>query len=155
MRYIVILGLCVAMGACARTQVTRTSANTILIDASAAPACGGQGAAKVAAKAASIETIKAGYDRFIILGGNAQNNVMTATLPGQYNTYGNFGYGGSFRATTTYTPGPVIIAGSHDRTLTVRMFSNGDYGHEQAVDARASLGPDWQQVVKNGIGTCL
>jgi hypothetical protein len=38
-----------ALSACARAEAIRTSANTVMIQASAAPACGSAGAARVAA----------------------------------------------------------------------------------------------------------
>ncbi|WP_240539870.1 hypothetical protein [Salinarimonas soli] len=130
----------------------------MLIDAGAAPACGSQGAARVAAKTAAIETIRAGYDRYIIAGGAAQNNVSVSQMPGSYQTAGTMNYGrgyGSYNATTTYVPGPTIVAGSHDRQLSVVMFREGEPGAEQAIDAKSALGPEWQDLVKSGVRTCL
>ena len=146
------------LAGCAAAQATRTSQNTLQIDAGAAPACGARGAARVAAKAAAIETIKAGYERYIIGGGYAQNNVRVSQLPGEFNTTGQLSYGGgsgSYSGTTTYTPGPTIVTGSHDRNLNVIMFNKGDPGYEQGLDARQALGPEWQEIVKNGVRTCL
>lgn len=80
-----------ALSGCAGAQVTRTSANTMQIDAGAAPACGAAGAAKVAARSA----------------------------------------------------------------LSVVMFKPGDPGFENALDAKQQLGPEWPELVKNGIRTCL
>jgi hypothetical protein len=155
MKSIVLVStLALVVTGCARAQVTRTSANTALIDAGAAPACGSTGAAKVAAKSAAVETIKAGYDRYIITGGQSQNNVSTIALPGQYNTMGSYS-GGLSSGTTTYTPGPIITRGSHDRSLSVVMFKNGQPGAENALDARQMLGPEWKEIVANGVHTCL
>lgn len=151
-----LIGL--SLTGCARAQVTRTSANTMIVDAGAAPACGSQGAAKVAADSAAIETIKAGYDRYIIAGGQAQNNVSVSQMPGSYQTYGTTTYGGgygSYNGTTTYVPGATIVSGSHDRSLAVVMFHNGEPGAENALDARNMLGPEWAERVKNGVHTCL
>jgi hypothetical protein len=144
--------------ACAGAEVTRTSANTMIIDAGAAPACGAGGAARVANKSAAVETIRAGYDRYIITGGSAQSNITTTQMPGQFNTVGSASYGGgfgSYRSTTTYTPGPTITAGSHDRSLSVVMFRNGDSAGINALDARQALGAEWQDMVKSGVHTCL
>jgi hypothetical protein len=131
----------------------------MIIDAGAAPACGPGGAAKVAAKSAAVETIRAGYDRYIITGGSAQSNISTTQMPGTFNTVGTSTYrGGGFRtynATTTYTPGPTIVSGSHDRQLGVVMFRNGEPGAENAIDARQTLGPEWADLVKSGVHTCL
>jgi hypothetical protein len=129
-----------------------------MIDAGAAPACGPGGAARVAAKSAAIETIKAGFDRYIITGGQAQNNVVATQMPGRVHTAGTATYGGGFgtyNATSTYVPGPTIVSGSHDRQLGVVMFRDGDPGSENAIDARQELGPAWHELVKSGIRTCL
>lgn len=144
--------------ACAGAQVTRTSANTMIIDAAAAPACGSLGAAKVASKAAAIETIKAGFDRYIIMGGSSANNVSVTQGPGMVQTSGNMSYGrgyGTYNSTSTYYPGAPIYSGSHDRSLTVIMFKNGDQGYNDALDARSTLGPEWADIVKSGVSTCL
>lgn len=157
-KLIVLLPLMGALSACAGAQATRTSANTMIIDAGAAPACGAGGAAKVAAKSAAIETIRAGYDRYIITGGQAQNNVSVTQMPGHYQTRGTAMYGrgfGTYSATTSYVPGPTIVSGSHDRSLGVMMFRNGEPGAEQAIDARQALGPEWAEMVKDGVNTCL
>ncbi|MFL4994122.1 MAG: hypothetical protein ACJ8DB_02820 [Microvirga sp.] len=57
--------------------------------------------------------------------------------------------------TTTYVPGPTIVSGSHDRSLGVVMFRNGEPGAENALDARQALGAEWQEIVKSGVHTCL
>ena len=126
----------------------------MIIQTGAAPVCGGTGALHVANQLAAIETIKAGFDRYIITGGQAQNNVVVSQAPGSYNTRATYG-GGYYQGTTTYQPGPTIIAGSHDQGLAVVMFREGEPGAEQALSARDALGQDWQEKVKNGIHTCL
>lgn len=146
--------LAFALGSCAGAQATRTSQNTLVIDAGAAPACGSLGAAKVAAKSAAIETIRAGYDRYIIAGAQAQNNVSVHQMPGSIQTQGTV-YGNTYQATSTYVPGPTFVAGTHDRQLNVVMFRNGEPGAQTALDARDQLGPDWAGLVKNGVRTCL
>lgn len=146
----------VVLTACARSEAIRTSGNTLVIQTSAAPVCGSTGAARVASNMAAVETIKAGYDSYIIGGGSAANNVTTTQLPGQYQTQGTLSYGsGSYNSTTSYTPGPVIVSGSHDQSLVVRMFKNGEPGSENAIPAKAALGPEWEEKVKSGVLTCL
>jgi hypothetical protein len=130
----------------------------MIIDAGAAPACGAMGAAKVAQKSAAVETLRAGYDRYIITGGQAQNNVSVSQMPGHFQTSGTATYGrgfGTYNARTTYVPGPTIVSGSHDRSLGVVMFRNGEPGSENAIDARQALGPEWADLVKSGVRTCL
>jgi hypothetical protein len=75
-------------------------------------------------------------------------------LPGTYNTTIS-GTGSMYQGTTTYTPGPTIVAGSHDQGLGVIMFREGDSGSQQALSAREILGPNWQEKVKNGVRTAF
>ena len=119
----------------------------MIVDAGAAPECGRSGAARVATRSAAIETIRAGYDRYIITSGQSQNNVAVTQMPGHVQTTGVARYGGgigTINATSTYVPGPAIVSGSHDRALSVVMFGRGDPGYEQALDAREALGPEGQ-----------
>ncbi len=143
-----------ALTGCAGGEAVRTSANTMIIQTSAAPVCRGQGALRVAQQLAAIETIKAGFDRYIITSGQAQNNVSVSQAPGSYQTTGTYG-GGFYNTRTTYQPGPTIVSGSHDQGLSVVMFRETDPQAQQAVSARETLGPDWQEKVKNGVRTCL
>jgi hypothetical protein len=119
------------LGGCARSEAVRTSANTMIIQTGAAPICGGPGALRVSQQLAAIETIKAGFDRYIITSGQAQNNVAVTQMPGSYNTTATYG-GGFYQGRTTYQPGPTIVAGSHDQGLAVVMFRETD------VDARGA-----------------
>jgi hypothetical protein len=150
----VALAGALALGGCARSEAVRTSANTMIIQTGAAPICGGAGALKVSQQLAAIETIKAGYDRYIITGGQAQNNVSATQLPGSYNTTATYG-SGFYQGHTTYQPGPTIVSGSHDQGLAVVMFREGDAGAQQAISAREMLGPEWADKVKIGVHTCL
>ena len=151
--YVALAGA-IALAGCARSEAVRTSANTMIIQTGAAPVCGGTGALRVSQQLAAIETIKAGYDRYIISGGQAQNNVSVTQLPGSYNTTATYG-GGFYQGRTTYQPGPTIVAGSHDQGLAVVMYREGDPGAQQAISARDMLGPEWPDKVKSGVHTCL
>ena len=148
------MGLALLLGACATGQAVRTSANTMIVQTSAAAVCGGQGALAASQRLTAIETIRAGYDRYVITGGEAQNNVRVSQLPGSYNTEGTYGRG-SYQATTTYQPGPTIVSGSHDQGLAIVMFHEGEPGAQQAVGAREVLGPDWEEKVKKGVNFCF
>lgn len=138
-------------------------ANTIEVNTSAAPACGAQGAQRVAVKNAAIETLRRGYDKYVILGANAQNNVgVVGYTPMIANTYGSgtvSGYGNSanyYGQSNTYVSGgQPIVGGTHDQRIAVRMFRANDAQAVNAVDARQTLGPDWQKLVAKGPGqTC-
>lgn len=148
---------------CASSSVMDVDSNTIAISTSAAPACGSQGAQQVAVRRAAIETLQRGYDKYIILGAQSQNNVgvvgytpMVANTysAGTINTYGNMGtYNGS--SNTYFSGGQPIIGGTHDQQLAVRMFHSNEPGSANAVDARQILGPQWQSIVAKGPGnTC-
>lgn len=154
MRRLVFLVLPFVIVGCAQTDTMRVSANEMIISTSAAPICGGQGAARVAQKMAAIETIRAGYDRYVILDARRSSNIDVVQMPGSYNTSGSVSPYGSFRATTTYTPGPSFVSGTHDQSIAVRMFKNGQQGASSAISARDALGPKWASLVKSGVATC-
>lgn len=162
-RYCVVLALVHLLGACASSSVMDVASDTIVISTAAAPACGQRGAQEVAVKRAAYETLKRGYDKYIILDAEAESNVgVVGYTPlvantqsyGSINTYGNSGtYSGS--SNTYVTGGQPFIAGTHDQKLSVRMFRSGDPDAARAVDARQVLGPDWQKVMTKGPGlTC-
>jgi hypothetical protein len=135
----------------------RVSQNEAIIKTSAAPICGGVGAMTVAQKQAAIETLKAGYDRYVITAAESANNVRASQLPGTYNTVGSvnsFGRYSTINTTTTYTPGPVVYSGTHDQAVGVRMFKDGEPGSDKALSARETLGPKWQTIVKEGVNVC-
>jgi hypothetical protein len=157
MKKLTISALCLLAAACAKSETIRTSNNSILVQTSAAPACGATGAVKVAAQTAAVETIRAGYDRYIIAGGAGANNVSLVQGAGSSYTTGNVTYGGgygTYSGNTTYVPGPMMSVGSHDQNLAVQMFKDGEPGASQAISARDVLGPEWQEKVKSGIRTC-
>lgn len=150
----VLLATLVALYGCAGTNAVRTSHDTVIIQASAAPVCGSIGAARVAQRQAAIETLRAGFDRYIIVGGASASNVTATQMPGTYNTTGTYG-GGWMSAQTTYTPGPVIYSGSHDQSFAVKMFKEGDPYASRAISARETLGPKWAEEIKRGsLTTC-
>ena len=147
-----------SLAACASSQAVRTSADTMIIQTSAAPACGANGAAKVAQAMAAIETIRAGYDAYIILDAASANNVQVSQGPGTVYTSGTVTYCGNYgtyNGTSTYQPGPTIISGSHDQSFAIQMFKAGQPGAERAIPARDVLGPDWATLVKEGVNSCL
>ncbi|MQB10839.1 hypothetical protein DXT96_13425 [Agrobacterium sp. ICMP 6402] len=145
------------LSSCVQSSTMRVSKNQMIIQTSAEAMCGSVGAARAAQKQAAVETIKAGYDRYIITSAAAANNVTATQMPGQYNTYGtinSYGHYGTVNATTTYTPGPIIYGGSHDQSIGVIMFKDGEPGSNQAISAREVLGPKWAVIVKDGVNLC-
>jgi hypothetical protein len=137
--------LCLLLVGCAKSSVMDLDSNTIQITTEAAPVCGQGGAQQVAAKRAAYETLRRGYDKYVILGGNYQNNI---------NKYGNTGsYSG--QSSTYVSGGQPIIGGTHNQGLAVRLFRTGEPGSENAIDARNILGPEWQEIMAKKPGqTC-
>ena len=147
----------IMLTACAKTEAIRTSKNTMLIQTSGPPACGVQGSLRVAQKMAAVETLRAGFDAYQIVGADAQNNVTTQTMPGTSYTSG-YVMGGpnyaSYSGSTTYQPGPTIFSGSNDVVLNLQMFKKGQKGYANAIPAKEVLGPDWQKLVQEGVTSC-
>jgi hypothetical protein len=63
------------LAACARSSVLDYASDTIQITTSAAPVCGQAGAQEVANRQAAIETLKRGYDRYVVLDADYRNDV--------------------------------------------------------------------------------
>lgn len=152
------VALSALLTACAASSTIRTSANTAIVQTSAAPVCGGVGAAAVAQKQAAIETLKAGFDRYIIADAAASNDVRVTQMPGSFQTTGTatvYGNMATYQGNTRYIPGPSIVSGGHHQSFAIRMFRNGEPGAGQAVSARDTLGPKWSEMVKAGaVRTC-
>lgn len=145
-KILISISLAMLAGACARSSVLPVAADTVRITTSAAPICGGSGAQSVALRRAAIETINRGYDGFIIVGAAEANNVQLVGTGGTVRMSGNM---------ATYTPNAPIVMGSHDQGLVVKMFKAGDPNGANAVSARATLGSNWQETVKQGtLTTC-
>lgn len=156
-----ILGAAAALtlAGCVSTDVTPVAQNIVIISTSAAPVCGGRGAREIAFRQAAAETIRRGYDLFIIVDSASANNVgVVGYTPTTYSTnfnatgYGNSVYG---NATTTAYGGSPIIGGSHDQSLAIVMFRFGDPQGVNALDAKHELGADWQAIVAAANNTCF
>jgi hypothetical protein len=106
--------------------------------------CGAHGAQQVAFKQAAIETARRGYDKFMIVGGQADARVIGHTPVHVQST----GYGGA----VAYGGAPMI---SHGQGLVVKVFRDGDPVASNAISARQTLGPDWQEIANKGTITCL
>jgi hypothetical protein len=149
--------VCLLAVGCARSSAMRVSQNEAIISTSAAPICGDEGVMKVAGKQAAIETIKAGYDRYIITGQQGQDTTRLVQMPGSYSTTGTAtisGNTGYYQGNTVYNPGPTFVMGRHKQQLGVHMFKTGDPGSQNALSAKETLGPKWAEIVKDGVMTC-
>jgi hypothetical protein len=163
MKLVLAIFASLALGGCASSSVLDVASDTIQVSTSAAPVCGQAGAQAVAAKRAAIETLKRGFDSYVITDGKAENNVrVVGNTPvyantqtnGTVNGYGNYATYNA-QSNTTFSGGEPIIGGSHDQALLIHMFHQGEAGSDRAIDARRVLGPDWQKLVKSSaLGTC-
>lgn len=148
---------------CASATVVPLAQDTVQITSAAAPVCGMTGAQNVASQRAAVETIRRGYDKYVIVGGGYQNNVgvvgytpVVANTSGSATAYGNANYATAYgHSTTTFSGGQPIVAGAHNQGLVVKMFKAGDPAAPQALDARSELGAEWQKKVASNSLTCL
>src|SRR5215472_3425327 len=129
---------------CAGTSTVPLAQDTVQITARAAPVCGAVGAEKLALKQAAVETIRRGFDRFVVL--NAQ---ASGTYRGNAPVYVQSLGGGMYSA----SGGDAIIA--PNQGLVIKMFKDGDPQATNALPARETLGPDWQEQIKKDSVTCL
>lgn len=153
------LGVLINLSACASTTSTPVARDTLLVSSSAAPVCGRQGAQKVAFQQAAVETLRRGFDKFVIVGAQQDSDVRvvgTTPIYGTSNISGGV-MGSTFYGTGTSTVygGQPIYGGSHDQEFAIRMFSYRDPGAEDAIDARSELGPEWIEKIKEDKVTCF
>jgi len=157
-RFVWAFAIIVMVAGCATSTITPVARNQVMINTSAAPACGSDGAAKVASKMAAIATLRNGYERYMIVGSGLQDNTRLLTTgptyaqtTGSAYTMGNMTYGS---ATTRYGGQQMIWTGKHNAQMNVVMFNRDDPGYENAIDAKSTLGPEWQKLVREGVSTC-
>jgi hypothetical protein len=112
--------------ACASVSTIPLSKDTFQITSNAVGACGPGGAQKVAFQQAAAETIRRGYDSFQIMGTDRQSQLETASIWAGATNYGH----------------------SYSQGLTVKMYHDGDPSGAQAISARETLGPKWQEAIK-------
>lgn len=187
MRFFVPAALAVAVAGCANSSVMPISKDTFQVTTSASGVCGATGAKQVALRQAAVETIRQGYDSFVIVDDDYRNNVqivgytpvvaktteVTKTAAtGKSATAQHAAVRGNHsvertktverskeksvsHSTTTYSGGQPIIQETHDQELTVKMFKDGDPEGAEAVSARATLGPKWQEIVASPSSSCL
>ena len=144
---------------CVSTDVTPIAQDTVIVSSSAARACGRQGARKMAFVRAASETIRRGYDKFIVVSGQAESDIrIVGTTPvyGTTNVQGNL-TGSTFYGTgsTTVYGGQPIYGGRHNQDLVIKMFRYTDAGAANALDARAELGPEWEKKIQENKNTCF
>lgn len=143
--FVVAVSVAILAG-CAATSITPISKNQVLISTNAAPACGTDGAAKVASQMAAVATLRSGYQRYVLQAAGVQNNTrVVSTGPTYATTYGSTTY---FGGSTSY------LSGSNNAEFAVLMLNPGDHGYSNGLDAKSILGSEWEKKVRDGINTC-
>ena len=154
------LSLLLVLGGCASASVMDLDSNTVQVSSGAAPVCGAIGAQNFAIKTAAYQTLRRGFDKYVIIGAQATAHDKLAGFTPTYansnlnGTYSGYGNSGTFNgySNTTVTGGQPIVMTEHGQKLVVRMFHANDPGAEKAIDAKAALGPDWQKIMTKGPG---
>ena len=141
---VVLMGI---LTGCARTSTLPLATDRIEITVRAAPICRDD-ADRLALQKAAVETIKSGFENFIVIDTGGGDYISGYTPTTACTTlYEN-------SATTTVSGGAPRVA--HRRILTIQMFHAGESGGETALSARAVLGNDWQTFVTKGTpNTCF
>jgi len=143
------------MVGCASSSTLPLADDVVKISARTAPVCGAESTQRIALQRAATETIKRGYDKFVIARADYdENRQVIGYTPVVANTTGSYGYG-SYSANTYVTGGQPIIGGSNNSGLIVKMFRADDPESEKALPAREILGPDWEEKVSSETYTCL
>lgn len=125
---LIVLAFALGLSACAETSVQPLTQTSFKVS-TATSDCGRQGARDIAFKAAAIEVIKRGGDRFVILG-----DQSSSELAGGFFT----GYGGF----QTYN--------NNMQDMVVQMIAQGDANYTNALSARQTLGAGWNEIVAKG-----
>ena len=153
----------IALSACQQTTAIPLAQNIVQINVSAAPICGGGNAQKAAFNHAAVQTLRSGFDKFIIGGSQYQNNVRVSQgQPTSYTTTGTGtitptfgGYNVAGQSTTVANGATPIISGTHDHSVIVKMFKADDPQSQNALDAKTVLGSEWQSIIAKDKNTCF
>lgn len=133
MKTIIALSLAALLGAgCAEQSAMRLANDTVRVNVSTAPIYGALEPERRAMVMAAEETLKNGYDKFLVVDGQSayHSNVLGVTGGQAHGTYAR-GYG-SYHAT-----GPSTIAMPRFQTaVTIKMFREGDPAGANAISAR-------------------
>ena len=128
---------------CSKSSVIPVAANEVRVAVDAHSSCGSTGAQQFAGDKAAVETINRGYDRFYVAeSGEASLPVGVINSPSSTQIHGN---------TMISSPSFSGIAPRHHLNINVLMLKHDDEHADQAVDARAQLGPDWRKKVEDGV----
>ena len=143
-----LVALSLVMAGCASTSTVSLDADTIEIAVHVATICDANDAARLARRQAAVETIRRGFDEFVVVDSvRGDHPVDQPPVTARTTLYGD-------STTPIFSEDAPLVA--HHRVLTVRMFPAGAGGSDRAVDARTVLGDDWESVAAKGApNTCI
>ena len=145
---VLLVALAGLLAGCARTSTVALDADVIEIAVHVATVCDGRDADRIARRQAAVETLRRGYEDYVVIDAVGGDHVANETSLTARTTL----YGGSTRA--LFSQDAPLLA--HHRVLTIRMFSAGGGDSAASVSARAVLGDDWEALVTKGApATCL
>lgn len=138
----VLLCAAVAVSACNNSDVVQRAPDHIEIYGVAAPICEFSDADRFAEQLASIETIKRGFDGYIVRKSYRGEGLRIRYSPVERR----------FRETARSTsPSRMKI-----HAMYVQLVKADQPGMSDAIDAREQLGPEWESRVSRGIeSNCL
>lgn len=134
-RTVALLAGLAMLAGCVSTSVTQLSGNEVLITTEGALACGTGRTQDIAFRQAAAETLKRGFDGFIILD-SARGSERYIT---------------GFDVNT----GMPYYSGGYDQDFVVRMFRSTDPAFGNAIVARDVLGPDWAAIISEPQRWCF
>ena len=145
---VLLLLLPVVLAGCARTSTAPAGEDTIEITVHVATICDGGDAERLARRHAAVETIRRGFDDYIVIGSVGGDHVAEeAPATARTTLYGDSG------RTLLSEDAPLL---AHHRMLTIRMFRAGEGDSAATVSARAALGDEWEAVAAKGApNTCF
>ena len=125
------------MTGCARTSTTPLDADTIEIAVRVGAICDGADADRLARWQAAVETLRRGFDDFIVVDSAGGDHVADyAPVTARTNLYGHTG--------TLFREDAPLLA--HRRVLTIRMLHAGEDDSGESLSARAVLSSDRETV---------
>ena len=125
-----LVAMVITLSGCASSSTTPIAQDTFKVEANTAPICGAAGAQKIALQQAAVETIRRGYDRFVVVDDKQNAYRMYTNIAG-------------------FTPS------AHGNELVVKMFREGDRAAVNSLSARQTLGPNWQELASKNVMNCL
>ncbi len=147
-RRVLLLLLPALLGGCARISTTSVDENTIEITVHVATVCSERDAERLAQRHAAVETVRRGFDDYLVVGSVGGDHVAgDAPATARTTLYGSSGR-------TLFSEDAPLLA--HHRMLTIRMFRAGEGDSAAAVSARAVLGDEWEATAAKGApSTCV